>query len=177
MNTNERKITRTINRTGITYLYFNLDSMSVETGWEDVTGKALDIDSANDYMNKTTLASNEKFLKVTGVENKSVKYEMSEEKFMALGTVDYDRSERMVTRTIKSTIIKSLYFDLDSMATVEDELLVTGKELDIASATEIMNKGKYNGSRKFLKVLDCYVTTLNYGMTEKNFMTFGDIAE
>ena len=170
-------ITRTINSTAINYLLFNLNNMTVETDTRFVTGKELTVEQATDIMNKVNLSDNEKFLKVNKVSTTSVKYGMDEETFMVYGSSDYDRSVRMVTRTIKSTIITALYFDLDTMQTVTDDILITGKELTVEQATDIMNKGSYNGSRKFLKVTGISVSTINYGMPETEFIRRAKVIE
>lgn len=168
---NERMVTRTITTTFINYLYFDLEAMKTDEGMIAETGKKLTIEEAEKAMSKRNIGDNKKFLKVTGVSYDEDLYGVSEEDFMYYGSTTYDRTERMVTRTIKSTVIKSLYFDLDTMGTVYDDFIITGKELSLEEAEKVMNKGKYEGSRKFLKVVDVHTTFTNYGMTESFFKT------
>ena len=78
--------------------------------------------------------------------------------------------ERMITRTVTTNIIESLYFDLEKMDTVIDKFVVTGEELDTTKAQELLNKSKFEGSRKFLKVIKVDHDTQLYGMPETEFI-------
>lgn len=80
--------------------------------------------------------------------------------------------ERMITRTVTTNYIESLYFDLDKMDTVIDTFIITGEEYNAEKAQEMMSKAKCEGSRKFLKVLGVKHETQLYGMPEKDFIRY-----
>lgn len=165
-------ITSTIKNTVATYMTFNLDTMSVETRTETFDGELTE----KEIEKKLIIKDNEKLLKVTGLQNEEKKYSMDESSFIIHSVLEKRKGVRYVNRTLHDTIAKCLYFDVDSMTTIEDEIKFKG-EWTVDEVSMKMNKGKYEGSRKFLKVLEVSNYDTMFSVSEADFRKYGEIIE
>lgn len=165
-------ITATLKSTSATIYYFDLKAMTVKTRFSNLDGEATE----KDFEKKFVAIDEEKFLKADNIVYNEARYAMTESDFIKYSTNNKIKGVRYVNRTLHDTIAKCLYFDLDTMGTIEEEIQFKG-ELSIEEVNAKMSKGKYEGSLKFLKVLSVRNFDTMFSVSELDFRVYGNIIE
>lgn len=161
-------ITKTTTITTTENKYFNLITDEVETRVYSFIG------GENPRYN----VENMKYLKETNRTTETAKYALDENVFIVNAVTSENRikGRKYMVRTFKDTLVNCLYFDIDKMETVENVITLKGDKT-LEESTDIMNKGKYNGSLKFLKVLSVSYMENAFYLEETRFLELAEKVE
>lgn len=84
--------------------------------------------------------------------------------------------EKMVTRTIVRTSVKAMFVDIAEKTIVESTFILTGEQ-DEKTALKELEKIVDANALKPVSIISMDTDEILYGMTEKDFVTFGHVME
>lgn len=154
-------ITRTITTTTTENKYYDLKNDTVVNSYYYFIGEE------NPRYEKDGFV----YLKETQRVTDTSKYQLNEDVYIT-NAVSFDekiKGRKYMVRTFKDTMVTALYFDVEKMETVESTITMKG-EKTIEEANAILSKGKYEGTRKYLKVLDCIYMENAFYLEDEKFL-------
>lgn len=161
-------ITRTVTVTTTENKYYDLKNDTVVNSYYSFIGEE------NPKYNKEGFV----YLKETMRKTDTSKYVMEDSTYIlnAVSSDERVKGRKYMVRTFKDTIVKALYFDVDSMTTVEDCITMKGEKSE-NEANIILSKARYEGSRKYLKVIDCRYMETQFYLEEDKFIELAEKEE
>ena len=158
-------ITRTITTTTTENKYYDLKNDTVVNHYYSFIGEE------NPRYEKDGFV----YLKETQRVTDTSKYELDESVYIMNAVTFNERikGRKYMVRTFKDTIVTALYFDVEKMETVEITITMKG-EKTVEEANAILSKGKYEGTRKYLKVLNCTYMENAFYLEDEKFLELAE---